>query len=73
MENDYLINKRSIKLKQEIKTITSIEFLPKKKSVDINKLLNRVKINEKKKKKENILMLGIATFIVGCSGIIIFF
>ena len=73
MENDYLINKRSIKLKQEIKTLTSIEFLPKNKSVDINKLLNRVKINEKKKKKENILMLGIATFIVGCSGIIIFF
>ena len=73
MENDYLINKRSIKLKQEIKTITSIEFLPKNKSVNINKLLNRVKINEKKKKKENILMLGIATFIVGCSGIIIFF
>ena len=73
MENDYLINKRSIKLKQEIKTITPIEFLPKNKSVDINKLLNRVKINENKKKKENILMLGIATFIVGCSGIIIFF
>ena len=73
MQNDYLINKKSIKLKQEIKTLTSIEFLPKNKSVDINKLLNRVKINEKKKKKENILMLGIATFIVGCSGIIIFF
>jgi|TARA_B110000444_G_C18707872_1_gene532249 hypothetical protein len=73
MQNDYLINKKSIKLKQEIKTLTSIEFLPKNKSVNINKLLNRVKINEKKKKKENILMLGIATFIVGCSGIIIFF
>tara|TARA_B100000795_G_scaffold12583_1_gene8621 strand:- start:139 stop:360 length:222 start_codon:yes stop_codon:yes gene_type:complete len=51
----------------EINTPTKLKHIQqnfKSKTVDINKLLNRVKINERNKKKENLLYLGIATIVV---------
>ena len=47
-------------------------FVPNKKiSVDINKLLNRVRTEEKKEKKEKIIYIGTAALIV-CSTFLLF-
>ena len=40
-------------------------------NVDINRLLNSVKINEKNKKKERLVFFGLATLLVGVMGIFI--
>ena len=61
MKNDYLNNKKKYdsnikkeyKLKNEIFSVSL-----KSKNVDINSLLNRVKIIEKDQKKENFILLG---------------
>ena len=41
--------------------------------VDINKLLNRVKINEKKEKEKKFILLGYALLVLGLMGIFILF
>ena len=64
MQNDYLNNKIKINQNKEIKNTIQINSLPKKKIVDINKLLNRVKIKENQKKKDNFLLLGISSLII---------
>ena len=64
MQNDYLNNKKKINQNKEIKNTIQINSLPKKKIVDINKLLNRVKIKENQKKKDNFLLLGISSLII---------
>tara|TARA_B100001142_G_C13903269_1_gene488730 strand:- start:241 stop:459 length:219 start_codon:yes stop_codon:yes gene_type:complete len=55
MQNDYLNNKKRYtldKLQKSYPTINQSSI----KSVDINKLLNRVKIEKLKKKKENLVL-----------------
>ena len=57
MQNDYLTNKRLFTELNETK-VKAIS-LPKKKvisNVNINELLNKVKIEEKTKKKKNLLI-----------------
>ena len=41
------------------------------KNVDVNKLLNRIKINEKKKKKENFILFISASLVISVLGILI--
>jgi hypothetical protein len=50
--------------------INSKQKLP---NVDINKLLNRVRVNKKKEKKEKLIFLGLGIFTVGLMGIFILF
>ena len=57
MEKNYFHNNRS--LDENLNEIRSSQrkYTDKKKVVDINKLLNRVKINESDKKKKNITFI----------------
>jgi len=41
-----------------------------KKSVDINRLLNRVKIDQQNEKKQKVIFLGSAILIVGMTGLL---
>ncbi|MDA7573036.1 hypothetical protein N8745_02105 [Candidatus Pelagibacter sp.] len=43
----------------------------KRRSVDINKLLNRVKIDKKKETKKKIILLGFGILILGLTGIFV--
>ena len=45
--------------------------LDQSKYVDINKLLNRVRLNEKNEKKEKLITLGLGVFVIACVGIFI--
>ena len=74
MINDYLFNKKNHNINKAKKFYlkTSVTNL-KSKNVDINKLLNGVKINEQNKKKESWILFGLATGIIGIVGIFITF
>ena len=77
MQNDYLSNKKIFKSLNEVKSIKQnrqnySNLSPKSKRVDINKLLNRVKLDKKNKKKENILIFSAIFLIVSVFGIICF-
>ena len=57
-------NLKSIELKSKTKTKLHT-IVPKSKiSVDINQLLNRVKVEEKKEKKNKIIFLGVAIILI---------
>ena len=49
------------------------EFLSKKNKVDINVLLNRVRADKKKEQMESVFFIGVVTFAVIISGIILSF
>jgi len=76
MQNDYLTNKKKydsvVQKKYNLKNKSITNFINSKKpnNVDINKLLNKVKINEKNQKKEKLILLSIAALVVGVAGII---
>lgn len=76
MQNDYLTNKKKydsvVQKKYNLKNKSITNFINSKKpnNVDINKLLNKVKINEKNQKKEKLILLGVALLSVGIAGII---
>ena len=52
----------------EKKDLTKIFFEKKSQNVDINKLLNRVKILKKNKTKEKLIIFGIAILIISLMG-----
>ena len=72
MEKNYFHNNRS--LDENLNEIRSsqIKYTDKKKVVDINKLLNRVKINESDKKKKNITFILCKISCLSLSAYIIF-
>ena len=67
MQNDYLTNKRLFTELNETKVKVKVISLPKKKvisNVNINELLNKVKIEEKTRKKKNLLIfVAFITFV----------
>ena len=73
MQNDYLNNKKKINQKKETKNTVQINSLSKKKTVDINKLLNRVKIKKNQKQKKKLLLLTKASTVIVIAAFIIFF
>ncbi|MDB9831643.1 hypothetical protein OAC19_01005 [Candidatus Pelagibacter sp.] len=56
-----------------IKNPHKINYSNQNMVVDINKLLNRVKINEKKEKEQKFILLGYALLVLGLMGIFILF
>jgi len=76
MQNDYLSNKKKFDTaaqnKYNLKNKISTNDINSKKAnnVDINKLLNKVKISEKNQKKEKLILLSVASLAVGIAGII---
>ena len=71
MINDYLNNKKDFfKKKTNDNKITRQLKLSPKSKVDINKLLNRVKVEKKKKRKENLVIIGLVGSAITIIGII---
>jgi len=66
------IQNQKLSNKKEDTPDKNFKLNPKSK-VDINKLLNRVKLQEKSKKKDNLTLLGIGLAIVSITGLFLFF
>jgi hypothetical protein len=66
------IQNQKLSNKKEDTPDKNFKLNPKSK-VDINKLLNRVKLKEKSKKKDNLTLLGIGLAIVSITGLFLFF
>jgi len=54
MQNSYLHNNKSLDEDLDQIKISQRKYIDKKKVVDINKLLNRVKVNKINEKKKNV-------------------
>ena len=70
MLNDYLSNKKKFIFNQNKKNSYSMHNTISR-NVDINKLINEIKISKKNEKKESWVLIGLATLIVGVMGIFI--
>ena len=66
------IQNQKLSNKKEDTPDKNFKLNPKSK-VDINKLLNRVKLKEKSKKKDNLTLLGIGLAIISITGLFLFF
>jgi|TARA_B110000914_G_C15424808_1_gene428368 hypothetical protein len=65
MQNDYLNNKKKYISNREIENLPKKNYYKfKQKNVDINKLLNRIKLNQKDQVKENCMVAGIMSFVI---------
>ncbi|NMN67813.1 hypothetical protein VP91_00009620 [Candidatus Pelagibacter ubique] len=63
MYKSYFHNGKLTKETIEKKVSPHTSIISPKKIVDINKLLNRVKLEKKNKKKENLILVGMVCFI----------
>ena len=73
MYKTYFHNSLNTIENKEEKKSTPLEYIEKKRNVDINKLLNRVKENEKNEFIKKITLLSIGTLILSVFGIITIF
>ena len=64
-----IISDQDLKFKKKPQTFNKKKIS----NVDINKLLNRVRLNEKNEKKEKFVFLGMGIFVVSLMGTLIFF
>ena len=55
MQKNYFHDRKHISEKKVQKKTTPLQYIDKKKIVDINKLLNRVKIDQKNETKQKII------------------
>ncbi len=71
MQNDYLNNKKNYNLNKIKKNPLQGKYShsQKPKNVCINTLLNRVKIDVKNRKKENLILFGFVVLIISVAGI----
>ena len=73
MHKTYFHNSLNKIENKEEKKSTTLEYIEKKRNVDINKLLNRVKENEKNEFIKKITLLSLGTLILSVFGIITIF
>ena len=73
MQNDYLTNKKRYDLDQKKIILSKPRNSVRSKIVDVNKLLNRIKLNEKKDHKENLILFSLISVVIGIIGIISIF
>jgi len=69
MLNDYLSNKKNYILNKPQKNYFSVPKTLKSKKIDINILLNKAKVEEKNKKKENLILFALTFLIISVVGI----
>ena len=71
MQNDYLNNKKNYNLNKIKKNPLQGKYShnQKPKNISINTLLNRVKIDEKNRKIENLILFGFVILIISVAGI----
>ena len=71
MKNDYLSNKKKYSLDYDNEYELKTKLISKPKIVDVNVLLNKVKIKEKKLKVENLIVLSIIVLVISTIGIVL--
>ena len=71
MDNNIFHNSKSIEKNLAEKRISYIEKIDKDEIVDINKLLNRVKISEQDEKKQRIIFFSYGILLLTCMGIFV--
>ena len=65
MQKTYFHDKKHISEKKVQKKIIPLQYIDQKKIVDINKLLNRVKIDQKNETKRKIIFYSLTTLVLG--------
>ena len=65
MRKVYFHNKKSIDQNINIKRLSEAQYTGERQVVDINKLLNRVKIERKDRFKKNFFLFSILTLAIG--------
>ena len=71
MQNDYLNNKKFYSENNDNYAKPKIQHIFNSKKVDVNKLLNRVKIEKKEDIKKNWILAGLIISVVSIIGIVI--
>ena len=71
MDNSIFHNSKSIEKKLDVKEFSYLQKLDKNKIVDINKLLNRVKVSEKDEKKQRIIFFSFGILLLTSMGIFV--
>ena len=73
MQNDYLNNKKNYSSNIIKKHLLQgkYNYNQKPKNVSINTLLNRIKIDEKNRKKENLILFGFVVLVISITGIFV--
>tara|TARA_B100000795_G_scaffold234949_1_gene194366 strand:- start:300 stop:527 length:228 start_codon:yes stop_codon:yes gene_type:complete len=65
MQKTYFHNKKYISEKKAQKKTIPLQYIDQKRIVDINKLLNRVKLDKKNETKRKIIFYSITTLVLG--------
>ena len=65
MQKTYFHDKKHINEKKVQKKTTPLKYIDKKRIVDINKLLNRVKVDKKNEFKRKIIFYSLTTLALG--------
>ena len=73
MQKVYFHNRKSIDQKINTKRLSEVQHIGKKQVVDINKLLNRVKIDQKNETKRKIIFYSFTIFGLSLLGTLIVF
>ena len=68
MKKNIFYNDKFIKREVDIKVLPQLNDLYKKKNVDINRLLNRVKVDQKIEKKKKIIFFSLGVLLLGLMG-----
>jgi hypothetical protein len=73
MQKTYFHNRKHISEKKFKKKTIPLEYIDQKRIVDINKLLNRIKIDRKNEIKQKIIFFSFVVFGIVLSGVFIAF
>ena len=73
MNRGYFHDEKSIEHNIDIKRLSEVQSISKKKIVDINKLLNRVKIEKKNETRKKIIFYSFTMLLISSFGTLIAF
>ena len=73
MQKNYFHDRKHISKKKVSKKTIPLQYIDQKSAVDINKLLNRVRINEKNETKRKIIFYSLIIFGISLFGCFIAF
>ena len=65
--NNDTLNRKNL----EIRRLFNSEYVGRERNIDINKLLNRIKIDQQNIKKQKIIFFGLGVLLVGFMGIFV--
>ena len=72
MQKTYFHNTASVEEKTSKRKSSQFQYITQKRKVDINKLLNRVKLEEKNEKKNKLKIFSLASLFILIFGLLIF-